>query len=106
MFGGPQRPPSYCLFECRVSGFVCFVLISRLQITISPDDPAIYGYQGVSYDYYQLFLAWGIDISGLKVLSQNGIKYSALSESAKQTMLKEWQVLWDDWIDFILASKK
>jgi len=80
-------------------------LNSGLQITISPDDPGIYGYQGVSYDYYELFMSWGLDLTGLKVLSQNGIKYSALPESSKQSMLKEWQLMWDEWIDFVVSSQ-
>jgi len=42
------------------------LLNNNVQITISPDDPGLYGYSGVSYDYYEAFISWRLSLKGLK----------------------------------------
>lgn len=88
-----------------------------LPVTLSPDDPSIYGtsfvrpptcaysrapgYTGVSYDYYEAFMAWDLGLKGLKQLTMNSLIYSALDTATKQTQLAQLQRQWDAWIDAV-----
>ena len=73
-----------------------------IQCTISPDDPGVFDYQGVTYDYWTIFLAWELDLRALKKLVMNSITYSSLSEADKQTAMQHWQSRWNDFVDYCL----
>ena len=73
-----------------------------IQCTISPDDPGVFGYEGVTYDYWTIFLAWELDLRALKKLVMNSITYSSLTETEQQTARQQWQLRWDDFIDYCL----
>jgi len=76
-----------------------------LLMTISPDDPAIYGYGGVSYDWYEVLLAWSIDIPGLKQLATNSyVSGSFFSQQEREAAFAAWEVKWATWINWIVAT--
>eukprot|EP01113_Clastostelium_recurvatum_P028752 TRINITY_DN3472_c0_g1_i3.p1 TRINITY_DN3472_c0_g1~~TRINITY_DN3472_c0_g1_i3.p1 ORF type:complete len:552 (-),score=116.62 TRINITY_DN3472_c0_g1_i3:1078-2559(-) len=76
-----------------------------LPITISPDDPALYGYGGVSYDYYFVTVGWTLDLAGVKQLVLNSMLYSAFPDDATRTRTyNEWTIQWDNWIDNIIQT--
>jgi adenosine deaminase CECR1 len=76
-----------------------------LLITISPDDPAIYGYGGVSYDWYEILLGWSLDIAGLKQLAINSyIKGSFATEQERADSMAAWATKWDAWIEWVIAT--
>jgi len=79
-------------------------LNNGLPVTISSDDPIIYGYQGVTYDYYMAYMAWNLEISGLKQLTLNSLTYSALSPTEKTVAVQQWQQSWNAWIDWVLDN--
>merc|ERR1711998_71349 len=54
-----------------------------VPIVLSSDDPAALGYANVSNDWLLAFMAWDLDLAGLKRLALNSIVYSALSDSDK-----------------------
>ncbi len=70
-----------------------------IDISISSDDPLIFDYEGLSYDYWHIYMAWQLDVKDLKKLSKNGIQYSALSPSEKVAALKHWEQRWDLFIN-------
>ena len=70
--------------------------------TISPDDPGVFGYEGVTPDYWAIFLAWELDLRAMKKLLMNSITYSSLDEAEKQTAMQHWQQRWDTFIDYCL----
>jgi len=84
-----------CIECCPISNFVLgYTLDLRthpvrgflhagLPVSISPDDPAFMGYEGVTLDYVYAYLAWDLDIADLKKLCLNSIKYSSVSEEDK-----------------------
>ena len=57
-----------------------FLLMHRVQGSISSDDPGFFNYKGVTLDYVYVTLAWELDIADLKKLSLNGITYSSIDE--------------------------
>jgi adenosine deaminase CECR1 len=69
-----------------------------VQISISPDDPAIFDYVGVTPDYWSIFLAWELDLRDLKQLALNGINYSYLDAAEKQRALAAWQQEWQHFV--------
>jgi len=76
-----------------------------LMMTISPDDPAIYGYGGVSYDWYEILLGWSLDIPGLKQLAMNSyIKGSFFDKQEQAVSMQGWMVKWNAWINWVVKT--
>ncbi|XP_045175123.2 adenosine deaminase AGSA-like [Mercenaria mercenaria] len=78
------------------------LLADGLPVVISSDDPAVWGAQGLSYDFYAAFMALSGRDDGLEVLKQlsmNSLIYSAMEEKKKVQALKDWQVKWKTFID-------
>ena len=73
-------------------------LKSGVQCTISSDDPGIFNYNGLSYDFWHITLAWELDLRALKKLTMNSITYSSLDEDRKRRSMAAWQKKWDAFI--------
>ncbi|MFL5748868.1 MAG: adenosine kinase [Niastella sp.] len=78
------------------------VLIANgVPCSINSDDPGVYGYDGLSYDFWVAFMAWDLDVAKLKKLITNSIIYSSLSEEEKKTALTH---LSKEWNNFVVAA--
>ena len=42
------------------------LLMDGVPVSISPDDPCLFHYDGVTLDYVYAFLAWELDLADLK----------------------------------------
>ncbi|MEM1325753.1 MAG: hypothetical protein AAGI23_07365 [Bacteroidota bacterium] len=69
-----------------------------IACSISSDDPLIFGYNGLSYDYWSIYMAWELDLAALKQLSKNGLKYAAMEEVEKEKALREWERRWEKFV--------
>lgn len=75
------------------------VLLSNgVQCSISSDDPSVYGYEGLSYDFWVAFIYWDLDIKALKKLVFNSINYSSLNKNEKKQAVGSLNKQWDDFI--------
>ena len=74
-----------------------------LPIVLSPDDPAIMRHT-VSDDFYVAFMAWGLDLRGLKQLAINSLLYSAMTEDEKEKALASWRSRWETFIQWLNRS--
>ncbi len=72
-----------------------------IQISISPDDPGVFDYEGVTPDYWTAFLAWGLDLQALKKLVYNSIEYGSLDKQEKRKALKHLDNTWAEWIAWL-----
>lgn len=77
------------------------LLNNDVQCSISSDDPGVFGYEGLSYDFFMAFVAWELDLKAIKKLVFNSIEYSTLDEARKKKAL---QILQKEWEEFILKA--
>lgn len=75
-----------------------------VPITISPDDPAIFGYQGVSFDYWVAVMAWDMSLADVKKCIVNSIEYSSLNATEKRKLKNKWQNQWTKFIYSLIAN--
>lgn len=73
-------------------------LAGGMPVSLSPDDPAIYGYQGVTFDFWEAAIAWGLDLKMVKVLCYYSLQSSSLSELDKANTIQQWRDNWDTYI--------
>ena len=69
-----------------------------IQVAISSDDPGIFGYNGLSYDFWSIALAWQLDLQALKKLAMNSLEYSSLNPDEKKKALSYWNKQWDKFV--------
>jgi adenosine deaminase CECR1 len=74
-----------------------------LPVVLSPDDPAIMR-QTLSEDFYVAFMAWGLDLRGLKQLAMNSLLYSTMSGDEKQKALAAWRTRWETFVQWLNRS--
>ncbi|WP_345987626.1 adenosine kinase [Chryseobacterium sp. Chry.R1] len=75
------------------------VLLSNgIQCSINSDDPSVYGYEGLGYDFWVAYMYWELDVKALKKLVFNSINYSSLNESEKKQSLTYLNKQWDDFV--------
>ena len=99
-------PLEICPISNQVLGYIedlrCHPAInylnSGLPFVLSPDDPGIMGYNTVTYDYYEAFMAWDLDLKSLKQLALNSIKYSTMNKVEQEKALYKWQNKWKTFI--------
>lgn len=76
-----------------------YLLKNGVQISINSDDPGIFDYNGLSYDFWSICLAWELDLKAIKKLAMNSLIYSSLSEQEKKVALAQWQKKWDQFVE-------
>ncbi|MBL1220361.1 adenosine kinase [Chryseobacterium sp. L7] len=75
------------------------VLLSNgVQCSINSDDPSVYGYDGLSYDFWVAFVYWELDVKALKKLVFNSINYSSLNKDQKKEAIVYLNKQWNDFI--------
>lgn len=70
-----------------------------VPMVISTDDPLMFGYNGLTYDFWVASISWGLDLKDIKCLVYNSITYSSLTDIEKNKSLKELDNKWNIWID-------
>ncbi|WP_343686451.1 adenosine kinase [Chryseobacterium gleum] len=80
------------------------VLLSNgIQCSINSDDPSVYGYTGLSYDFWATLVYWELDVKALKKLVFNSIQYSSLNDNEKK---KATAYLNQQWNDFVQKANR
>lgn len=71
-------------------------------LVISNDDPGLWGAKGLSYDFYEAFMALmsrHADLRSLKQLALNSFLYSSLNDSETEQALALWQNKWQAFVE-------
>ncbi len=79
-------------------------LAQGIPVSLNPDDPAIYGYQGVTHDFWEACIAWDLDLLSLKVLAYYSLKHSGLQGAPKETAIKNWRKEWVKFMELVIKS--
>ena len=70
-----------------------------VQCVICSDDPQIFNYSGLCYDFLEIYYALLIDLKSVKKLIKNSYIYSGMTEDLEIPMkIREWQIKWDDFV--------
>lgn len=78
-----------------------------MPMVISSDDPAVWNAKPASHDYYQAFMGLSGktgDLTTLKQLVINSIRYSALTDAEERRLMKLWTLKWDAFLDQVIAK--
>ncbi|MDQ3021338.1 MAG: hypothetical protein M3R36_12325 [Bacteroidota bacterium] len=77
----------------------------NIPITLNTDDPQIFNYNGLTYDFWSAFMAWELDLKTIKKLALNSIVYSGMNKKEKKEALRYFKGKWDEFIvELILIS--
>ena len=71
-----------------------------VQCSISSDDPAIFNYTGLSYDYWYSIMAWELDLKDIKKLVLNSITYSSLNSNEKRKAMDQLEKSWMHFVNY------
>lgn len=69
-----------------------------IQCSISSDDPGVFGYEGLSYDFWSIFIFWELDLRSLKKLVFNSINYASLNTEEKNIHLQKLESKWNKFV--------
>lgn len=70
-----------------------------VQCSISSDDPAIFKYKGLSYDYWYATMAWELNLRDIKKLVFNSVTYSTLDSTEKKVALTNLNKRWNAFVE-------
>ena len=73
-----------------------YYINNNIDVSISSDDPNLYGYDSLAYDFTSIVNAWNLDLVQLKKLVKTSIKYASTKISHK--FIKEFDDAWRNWI--------
>ena len=77
-----------------------------VPVVLSSDDPSIFGYQGLTYDFWEAYMAWGFDLRTLKKLALNSLTYTGMDQQEKAEAIALWRQKWNTWIEAVYAETK
>ncbi len=79
------------------------LLADSVPISINSDDPGVYGYSGLSYDFWVAVMCWDLNVQTLKQLIVNSLQYASLTEDEKKMALAYFNAAWSQ---FVTSSNK
>ena len=72
---------------------------NSFPLVISSDDPGLWGAKGLSYDFYEAFMAMAsssMDLRLLKKLAINSIEYTNMEQESKDKCMAMWMNKWQN----------
>ncbi|MBN2587302.1 MAG: hypothetical protein JXR55_08410, partial [Candidatus Fermentibacteraceae bacterium] len=112
MYAEAGIPLEICPVSNQVLGYVADLrdhpavplMRSGVRISINPDDPAMFGYTGVTHDWVVATLAWDLTLGDIKRLIINSIEDAAMTDAEKAELMARWQAEWDAFIDEAISG--
>jgi hypothetical protein len=84
---------------------------SGCPIVLSNDDPAMYGYNGMTYDFFAAAISWNLSYKALKCLAWSSVYYSSFSvdeinASASTSPRSIFVNMWKAWVQAKYSALK
>lgn len=76
-----------------------------LNVTISSDDAAMFGYDDVSLDFCVVAKAWGLTLAQIKHIARNSFKCSAMEPNEVKIAEAQFDVSWNEFIHAALLGQ-
>ncbi|KYR02996.1 adenosine deaminase-related growth factor [Tieghemostelium lacteum] len=84
---------------------VASLMNSGVTVTISSDDPAIYGYAGTSLDFFEVVFSAGLNLKQLKQLALNSLDQSAFYDDTERDLnYAQWESSWKEFVSYIITT--
>jgi adenosine deaminase CECR1 len=78
---------------------------SGIPIVLGSDDPGAFGFNELTVDYYLAYMGWGLDLYDLKVIANNSLKHSLVSEETRQAVgFPKFEAAWTYFINTMYES--
>ena len=84
----------------------CGYIRRGVPCVLACDDPLIFGNHGLSYDFWEAWIAWDLELHDIKLLAMNSIKYSGMNQAEKVTANTNFEAEWSKFIDSIVAPPR
>jgi adenosine deaminase CECR1 len=65
-----------------------------VPMTLSSDDPMLFGYSGMSHDFFQAIVSWRLRGQDVVMLLQNSIEFSAIDRHDKKRLFAKLEQQW------------
>ncbi|KDN36304.1 hypothetical protein RSAG8_10926, partial [Rhizoctonia solani AG-8 WAC10335] len=76
-----------------------------VPVVLCPDNPAIYGHAGLSFDFFQAIVgSESSNLLSLKQLARQSLEYSLLNPEDKKIALGAWERRWSAFVDIIVGG--
>ncbi len=73
-----------------------------IPIVLGADDPGTFGVDSFAIDWYEIYLAWGLDLGDLRTIARNSLDYSGMSDIDKDYAINnKWLPAWNSFINDI-----
>jgi adenosine deaminase CECR1 len=70
-----------------------------IPIVLGSDDAGAVGTNDFTVDWYEAYLAWGLDLADLRQLAINSLMFSSMSDSEKEEAIyNKWQPKWNEYV--------
>lgn len=90
------------LVQDRRNHPMVYFLANEIPFVISSDDPQIFGYSGITHDFFLLVTATQMNLSQLKTIALNSIKYAIVTEQERCQLYRLWNKKYEIWMDEVL----
>ncbi|KAH9483880.1 Adenosine deaminase 2-A [Psilocybe cubensis] len=76
-----------------------------VPVALCSDDPAVFGSMGLTYDFFQVFVASEITgLSTLGALARDSIEFSTLEKAEKERALGVFERRWSEFVEYIVVE--
>ncbi|KAF8725285.1 adenosine, partial [Rhizoctonia solani] len=77
-----------------------------VPVVLCPDNPASYGYAGLSFDFFQAMVcSTSSNLLSLKQLAKQSIQYSCLNAEEMKNAYEAWGKRWSVFVDTIVSGR-
>lgn len=75
-----------------------------VPMVISNDDPIMFGYTGLTYDFFAAVVSWGLTYKDVKRLAWSSIRYSSLTTGEQESVKYRFGLLIDGWVKKVFKN--